>query len=269
MGLIHRFAAAAARTLGPESRLVTAGRPLYDLALTVAHHRRGLSRELNGEDFRVLPAHRHNFAPHYDAPVVAHLRQRVAPGALCFNVGANVGVYVLQMARWSAPDGRIVAFEPNPVAAEILERHVRLNGFVQRVDIVRAAVGARGGVGILHASAASGMSRLGAANPLIAHATRRIPVPVVSLDDYCRTTGADPDLVFMDVEGAEVDVLDGARELIARARPRLLLVAEFHPNAWSRPMATVLEALGLRPIPLTGQRRPLEEHGVVLLEPRS
>src|SRR5205807_2491515 len=77
----------------------------------------------------------------YDAPVAAFLSQQVKPGSLCFDVGANVGVYVLQFAHWSGPTGQVVAFEPNPSACSILQKHVRMNGLVQRVRIVPSAVG--------------------------------------------------------------------------------------------------------------------------------
>jgi hypothetical protein len=59
----------------------------------------------------------------YDSDIAGFLRGKVAPGAVCFDVGANLGAYVLQFAELSKPNGTVVAFEPNPytVTANVWE----------------------------------------------------------------------------------------------------------------------------------------------------
>src|SRR5262249_12780002 len=61
-----------------------------------------------------------------------------------------------------------------------------------------------------------------------ARAGRSIDVPTVTLDEVSETYGVAPDLVKIDVEGAEVPVLDGARALASRRRTRFLV--EMHSN---------------------------------------
>jgi hypothetical protein len=56
-------------------------------------------------------------------------------------------------------------------------------------------------------------------------------VDVVTIDDVCRARGIVPSVVRMDVQGAEVHALRGARETI-RAATRLALVVEMHPQCW-------------------------------------
>jgi FkbM family methyltransferase len=221
--------------------------------------------------YRIDPRHRHRLGHEYDAPVAAFLRERVRPGALCLDVGANVGVYVLQFAHWSRPNGRVVAFEPNPSACAVLRKHVRLNGLTQRVEVVPAAVGAFTGQMDLYAANADAMSRLGKPNGLIADRVVPIPVPVISLDEFCLGRGWEPDWLFIDIEGFEIAALLGARQLIRNRRRALGIVVEMHPNVWASAETTpaqaaaVLVDLGLRPIPLTGQSDPLMEHGLVYL----
>ena len=261
--------------LGRESWLVRRLRPAYESLLDFSAGGRGIAWEVNGETFRVDPRQRHRLGKNYDAPVAAFLRERVREGAVCFDVGANVGVYVLQFARWAGETGRIVAFEPNPSALSVLRRHVELNNLKGRVTIVPAAVGASSGEAVLHAAEADGMSRLGEPNRLIADHTVEITVPLVTLDEYCASEGFVPDWLFMDIEGFEIAALEGAQRLIEERGAALNIVVEMHADIWdsagtSRESAeSLLDVLGLRVVPLTGQSDPLGDHGIVYLERRT
>lgn len=259
--------------LGRESWLVRRLRPFYESLLDFKGG--GIPWEINGETFRVDPRQRRRLGQNYDAPVAAFLRERVREGSLCFDVGANVGVYVLQFARWSGETGRVVAFEPNPSALAVLRRHVELNDLAGRVTVVPAAVGASDGEALLHAAEADGMSRLGEPNRLIADRTEEIKVPLVTLDAYCAAEGFAPDWLFMDIEGYEIAALEGARRLIEERGAALNIVVEMHAGVWDsagtpRERAeTLLDELGLRAVPLTGQSDPLGDHGIVYLEHRA
>jgi FkbM family methyltransferase len=221
--------------------------------------------------YRVDPHYRHRLGQNYDAPVAAFLRERVKPGALCIDVGANVGVYVLQFAHWAGPTGKVVAFEPNPGARLVLEKHVRMNGLAERVCIMAAAVGDAGGEDILYAAEADGMSRLGEPNKALLGSVREIKVPVVTLDEYCQAEDLKPDWLFMDIEGFEIAALAGARALIQSRHGELGIIVEMHPNVWDSANTTraraksLFEELGLDVISLTGQSDPLDEHGLVNL----
>lgn len=106
---------------------------------------------------------------------------------------------MLQFACWSPPDGRVIAFEPNPCARQVLERHIRLNKLDNRVQLVPAAVGATPGEVTLYAADTDGMSRLGTPNPIIADRVVPIPVPMVTLDNFCRRGGLVPDWLLIDI----------------------------------------------------------------------
>src|SRR4051812_18697702 len=129
-------------------------RPLRERTLEALYGRRGMVRTMNGERFRVLPRHRWYFAPEFDAPVARFLRERVKPGAACISIGANMGASPLQFARWSAPGGRVFAFEPNPETAELLRRHVAINGLTDRVKVFERAVSDKPGEATFHAAGA-------------------------------------------------------------------------------------------------------------------
>jgi FkbM family methyltransferase len=233
---------------------------------------RGLDAEINGDIYRVDPRFRWRMWPEYEAELAAVLRARVRPGFCCMDVGANIGIYVLQMARWSSPDGRVIAFEPNPKTFEVLARHVRMNNLGGRVALVPMAAGRETGRAKLYdVQAGSGLSRLEHANPAIAGDVDATDVQLTTIDEYCGRVNVRPDLILVDVEGFEFDVLAGAVETIRRARPQVFV--ELHPHMYPDGQASraagarLIAELGLRPVPVGDARRDPWSVGCVSLEP--
>jgi FkbM family methyltransferase len=271
MSLLQGTARRGAGLLGRESWLVRRLRPAYESLLDWSNKGKGISWPINGVEYRVDPGYRHYLGQNYDAPVAAFLRERVRRGAVCLDVGANVGVYVLQFAHWSGPDGRVVAFEPNPAARSILHRHLRMNNLSARVTVVPAAIGAQNGEAVLFAAGADGMSRMGAPNIAIAEQVQPITVPLMTLDHYCQRSSLSPDWLMIDIEGFEIAALEGARRLIESRGRSLGIVVEMHPNVWPSAQTTraraeaLLADLRLKAVPLTGQSDPLNDYGLVHL----
>jgi FkbM family methyltransferase len=229
--------------------------------------RRGIRRTVNGIPLRVDPVGRHVFTSIYDPGAAACLRAHLREGMEAWNVGANIGVYVLQLARHVGMSGRVVAFEPNPAARAVLARNVARNALQARVEVVASAVGAASGTVDFYTAGADGMGRAGRPNPRLP-ATSRIDVPVTTLDAFAAARGRRADLIVMDIEGWEIAALEGARSLLGRTP----VIAELHPDAWQwsgharDDLERLLESAGLVARPLSGQRDPLGEHGQVLLE---
>lgn len=247
-------------------------RPAYESLLDRISNGHGIPWLINGVTYRIDPHHRHRLGHDYDAQVAEFLRARVKPGAVSIDVGANVGVYVLQFAHWSGPEGRVIAFEPNPGARPVLEKHIQINGLNAQAMVVPAAVGEAAGEAVLYAADADGMSRLGAPNTLIAGRVTQITVPIVTLDGFCIDNRIEPDWLFIDIEGFEIAALAGARQVIKHRGPDLGIVVEMHPDVWTSANTTreraeaLLDELGRRAVPLTGQRNPLDDYGLVYLE---
>jgi FkbM family methyltransferase len=230
---------------------------------------RGVPRVVNGIPLRVDIAGRHTFTPVYDAGATAYLRERIREGDEVWNVGANVGVYALQLAHWVGAAGKVVAFEPNPAARAVLARNVRFNRLDRRVEIVAAAVGAVPDTVEFFISGTDGMGRAGLPNPRLRH-PRRITVPVTTLDDEARERRARPAMVVMDIEGWEIAALQGGRALLATTP----FVMELHPNAWQwsghtrADLEAIIAGEQLTVVPLSGQAHPLDDYGQVVLAPR-
>lgn len=270
--LLPETARILAALVGHDARIVRALRPAYERLLARLAGGRGLSWSINGVPCRIDPGLRDRVPPEYEVGAARFLAAHVRPGDRCLDIGANVGAYVLQLAHWSRPDGRIIAFEPNPAAAELLERHLRFNHLTGRVEVVRSAVGAEAGSALLHAAGADGRGRLDAPNPELAGHTQPVSVPVTTIDDFCAARGVRPNWVLLDIEGLEIAALSGGRRTLT-ASPRPGVVVEMHPSAWplsgtTRAAAEALcRDLGVTAVSLSGQADPYAAHGLVHLAP--
>jgi FkbM family methyltransferase len=245
-------------------------RPVREIALHLATHPRGVPTIVNGNNFRVDARTRLSFSPLYDVGPSDLLNSTLRHGDEAWNVGANVGVHVLQMCTRVGPAGRVVAFEPNPEAAKLLRRNVTLNGYSDRVTIIEAAMGQHPGTTNFYISGADPMGRPQRPNPLLSR-TKCIQVQVLTLDQFASDRRKTPDCILMDIEGWEIAALLGGEKLIPRIP---LSIVEFHPDAWpwsghSRAqLEDLLRTFELEVVPLSNQRDPMAELGQVWLRRR-
>ena len=157
------------------------------------------------------------------AELFGHL---VRPGDRCVDVGANVGVHTIRLARLAGPDGEVIAIEPDPDLAQRARRNIALNG-LSNVRVKNAAASERAGQMRLYRPSAQDTNR-GRAS-LMRHPYLTGPattVPVVTIDDLC--AGAPVALIKIDVEGHEAAVVRGAADTITRYAPSV--VFEYAPE---------------------------------------
>jgi len=157
----------------------------------------------------------------WEPKVIEFFAQALRPGDVVFDIGAYVGPYTLLASRLVGPSGRVYAFEPDPVAQALLERNVAVNQ-VLNVSVVPYAVGAYDGWGSLTFSA------LGDSTPRVVPAPDAATksVPIVSLSTFCRQRNIRPDVIKIDVEGAEADVL--AQPALGHVAAARCVVVELH-----------------------------------------
>jgi FkbM family methyltransferase len=136
------------------------------------------------------------------------------------------------MAARCGSTGKVVAFEPDPYALELLAKNLRLNPGIKRPTVEACACSDEIGEAIL-------FSRRGNSQPSLArsvvdflpdHHSEEIRVPTITLDSYLAEHGlGDPRCVKTDAEGAEIRILKGARGVLASAAD---VICELHPYAW-------------------------------------
>ena len=175
-----------------------------------------------------------------EADVLAEFLERIDPGDVVWDVGANIGVYTIFAGRRGAD---VVAFEPDSEFRSHLRENVRLNNLSEQVDIVSAGLSQKEGSVTLHTDGTDGTSP-----SLVATADRRREtVKVVRGDD---TDLPPPDVLKMDIEGAEADALSGMKHHLETVRFALV---EVHPEFLPRFGGTeeevydILESVGLAP----------------------
>jgi FkbM family methyltransferase len=169
----------------------------------------------------------------YEEAEIELMRRTLRAGDIVIDIGAHIGLFTMLMGALVGPLGRVYAFEPLDANADLLERSIAENRFGDRVIFRRAAVGATSGAGMLTFpeetlnTGGAYLLREGTA-PLTGNLKKS--VPIVRLDDV--VTERPVRMIKMDVEGAEPQVLRGARRLLREDRP--VVVSELHPTQLDR-----------------------------------
>lgn len=150
-----------------------------------------------------------------------------SPGATVVDVGANIGYNAVHAARRVGSRGRVVAVEPAPDNLAVLERNVAAAG-LSNVIVRPVAAGREVGRRKLYLRGETSAVNSFYPESCYAQVTDVVDVPVAPLDGL---VDGDADLVKIDVEGAELDVLEGMTRLLGR--PNLALIVEWHPELQS------------------------------------
>lgn len=189
----------------------------------------------------VLPCDKAVWAGTYEAEFSAALRQGVRPGDVCYDIGGYRGYMagVFALAGASA----VVVFEPLPANIKALMRLIELNPD-RPLRLERTAIGNTDGAVMFRIMPDSSMGKL-AHSPFQAGlcAEEVITVPIARLDTLLAERRVPPpNVVKIDVEGAEVDVLRGASRILREFRPRLFI--EAHSAALADESSQILSQYG-------------------------
>ena len=161
------------------------------------------------------------------------------PGAVFYDVGANIGFYSTIAATIVGASGRVFAFEPFPIAARHCRANAELNGFSQ-VSVVEVAIGNTDGVAMLELGDNSALHRL-------SESAGSMQVPVTTIDSWLAQTGAPPpDVVMIDIEGNEIDALIGMMDTLGRNRPALMIEVHWLAERFSSFYEKELSPLGYK-----------------------
>ena len=143
--------------------------------------------------------------------------REVEPGQTFFDVGANVGYYSILASRLVGSKGRVVAFEPVVRNIAFLQQHVMLNR-ARNVQIMPFAVSASEGFSRFCSGPYTSMGKL-----VPDRETGDMTVATVTLDRITQRLEIVPDVIKIDVEGAEMEVFQGGDQLLRTSRPKIFL----------------------------------------------
>jgi len=158
----------------------------------------------------------------YEPETTALIRRLLKKGDVFLDVGANIGYYACIAAGCGA---WVHAFEANPALVRQCELSRSLNRFGDRLTINPVAVAGGEGTADFYVSPQEENTGLSSLLPMPHLATgHRLSVRTISLDAYCRTQQIHAiRLLKIDVEGAELTVLSGARTVLTDIRPDAII----------------------------------------------
>lgn len=159
-------------------------------------------------------------------------QQIVQEGNVVYDLGANSGFYTVLASALVGNLGKVVSFEPHPRNLVFLREHLRLN-LVQNVTVIDAAVSDR-----------SGFIQF-SGDGFIGHISEQgeLRVKTVSLDELIDTNQIPPpDFIKIDIEGAEMLALQGAKSMLNKLHPTILLAT--HGSEVHKDCCQFLNALG-------------------------
>jgi FkbM family methyltransferase len=194
--------------------------PSYDTTALQLIEPYVLEINLLGYDLRVLIPTRESqlyydrVAVYSDLAIIRQLRM-VPHGGVVFDVGAHQGVYSLVLANMAGPGGKVYAFEPFRLNAEMVRFNARLNGLP--IEVFEMAIAGKPG----HIRCSPAGARIDRS------ADDDVDVRLDTLDAFAHL---EPDFIKMDIEGAEIDALGAAGRVLAR-RPNLHV--EIHYDYYS------------------------------------
>lgn len=194
----------------------------------------GLRLIWDPKDKRTVPVETLNFG-RYEPRECALMAEFAGESRVFFDIGANIGWYSLLFSK-RFPALETHAFEPLPRTFRYLERHVELNG-CRNIRLHNRGLSDKDGELEFFLNPA-GSANAASANHTPGQAVEILKCPVGRLDDFVRESGAVPDFIKCDVEGAELFVFRGAVETLRRHRPAVFTemlrkwAADFHyhPN---------------------------------------
>lgn len=183
--------------------------------------------------------------------------ERMVAGSTVFDVGAHLGESTLLFSDLVGPKGRVVAFEPDPVACRILRKNLSMNAIANVTVEESSVTDSTGRVVIAADRLGSGLASV--VEPATEGARRKhVSVASTTLDDYCESHDLVPEWVKVDAEGAEPLVILGMDRLIGSRHPSAII--EFHSvgmsekeraEAWSTISAKASAVSVLESIPVT------------------
>ena len=153
-----------------------------------------------------------------EAGPVDRLQQLVRPGTTVIDVGANIGFFTHKFAEWVGPSGKVIAIEPDEENFDALCRAITRSPVGSRVLAHKAVAAERPGLLWLE------RNEIHPGDHKIALGNKGVEVTAVSVDAL-KEDGAVPPVSLMkiDVQGAEMMVLAGARRTLVSDRPALFV----------------------------------------------
>ncbi len=170
-------------------------------------------------------------------------------GMTFFDIGAHHGIYALLAALRVGREGRVIAFEPSSRERKRLQTHLWINRLLKDVSVFPLALGENVGEDELYIVDGVDTGCNSLRPPRVTERTHTETIHKTSLDLFVANKGIRQiDFIKIDVEGGELDVLRGARNVLSRPpRPVILIeIADSRTASWGYQASKICEFLAER-----------------------
>ncbi len=213
-------------------------------------------RDRYGIEFELHPHYHMDYSiiafGFYESQIVNLVHKHVRPGMVCLDVGANIGLIGLHLARKTGPTGAVHCFEPVSNNVRRLEQHIERNNLQSIVRIHQYALSNCTGKILMSIAdqdyTNQGMGSIVLQDDLLSN---QIEINAITLDAFAEQMGLDRlDFAKIDIQGAEPLFLEGGRRTLTRFHPDLVM--EVSPTdlgalgKTSRDLLHQIESLGYR-----------------------
>jgi len=184
----------------------------------------------------------------FETAELAFVDRFLRPGMIVLDLGAHHGLYTLLASKRVGKHGRVISFEPSPRERRVLRLHVAMNR-CWNVEIQGAALGDDNREANLFVVQGSQTGCNSLRPPVVESGTAPVRVRVIRLDDWlARRQIGRVDFIKLDVEGAELTVLEGAARLLEGQRRPIILaeVQDVRTRSWGYAAKRILEHLAKR-----------------------
>ncbi|MFL5763457.1 MAG: FkbM family methyltransferase [Bacteroidia bacterium] len=198
---------------------------LYALADLLTFYK-GIPRNVNGFKVRFAPKWSRFYESDYEKDTFDFFRNNIRKGDTILDIGAHIGLYSSPLAELCGDTGKVFCFEPTPGTFSILKQTIRLNK-QENVKAIHAAISDKSGTIGFNLTSSDGKGSN--ANSIVEtdRAQNSIEVPAFSIDDFRKQNRLTINVLKIDVEGAELSALLGAKETFLCDRPCGILA--LHP----------------------------------------
>ena len=181
----------------------------------------------------------------FETAEAAFVARFLRPGMTVLDVGAHHGLYTLLASKLVGRNGRVIAFEPSPRERRRLARHLRINR-CGNANVQSCALGECAGEADFFLVEGMHDWCNSLREPNIEERTSKVRVEVRKLDDVLEEVNWPRiDFIKLDVEGAELSFLHGARRMLAaEVRPAILVeVQDIRTTPWGYAARDIVRCL--------------------------
>ncbi|HQO57379.1 MAG TPA: FkbM family methyltransferase [Candidatus Omnitrophota bacterium] len=160
----------------------------------------------------------------YEKVVTHYFTKFVQRDFIVFDIGANIGWFSLLGSRLVGGNGHVYSFEPEKLNFDVLRKNIELNNIDNVVTINKAVSNINGSVKLnINAKNRGAHTLLPTPDKY-----KSCLVEAITIDSFVSDNNTYPDVIKIDVEGAEPQVFDGMKTLLEKSK-KLIIFSEFNP----------------------------------------